>query len=196
MCLAEACNTQSIFKWPTAEEARRKDAVFFSKAPSSFLDVLSLTPLVARLASACIDQSTVPLREAALELLQLPAAPTLLRLAVLHLLTPLLNHPGILPPVSILALPLYTSLPTDACFFPGSTLGMLSACLEDCLHNSRIEASLHRVPAANIEALRLVSFTFTIVNQRPTANTSQAHVTAGCKVACFTVPALQDSALH
>ena len=93
-CLAEAAATKTMFKWPPAAEAQQVDVVFFSQAPSSFLDTMSLATVVADLVANSAEAQHVELREAALRALRCPASPAELKLAALHLLVPLMKDAG------------------------------------------------------------------------------------------------------
>ncbi|KAJ9448393.1 hypothetical protein DIPPA_16310 [Diplonema papillatum] len=135
--LAEAFNTQSLFRWPSSEEARRKANVFFSDPPFSFLDLLSITPLIANLSTAVAENNGKDLRKAALTILREVATPTLLKLAVLKLLRPLLNDCAV-------------------CYFSNENIGMLAGVLEDCLNEANLRSDLLKdVAASDLDDFRL-----------------------------------------
>ena len=91
LSLAEALLTKHLFNWPSASAVGTKAESVLGRPAVTFLQVLSLTPLISKVTSAFREQRTEDLRSATLDIVTDEASPPLLKFATFHLISPLLE---------------------------------------------------------------------------------------------------------
>eukprot|EP01064_Diplonema_japonicum_P008955 TRINITY_DN1641_c1_g3_i2.p1 TRINITY_DN1641_c1_g3~~TRINITY_DN1641_c1_g3_i2.p1 ORF type:complete len:748 (+),score=117.43 TRINITY_DN1641_c1_g3_i2:86-2329(+) len=135
LSLSEALTSTTLYRWPS-EGSIKKSSVYFSTPSSSFLDILAVSPSLAKLAHAYQHRDGESARDAGIAILQEQVSPSILKLAILYLLVPLM-------------------LDQSVCYFSTETIGHMASSLECILAEAGYTPSLKSdISSVDIEVVR------------------------------------------